>query len=476
MRFSRLPFQAKLLLSFALVIVLSLVVSHWLIRDAVSQAFDEFSTRSISVQDRIHSRMLSLFEEQLNNRDFVEQVYVSASPVELEEIWEGVDLNAELFNMTIPVNGELITNGEVHIVHSTDLESEEVIDVVIEEGTANRKEIYKFVMDDGTPNGVFFSRLKENVNPLEENFLGIVNGSMWFAGGAVGGIALLLGLGLVRQMTVPLRTLDGAVRQIRQGNRAQRVPFESRDELGRLGQSFNEMAQGLEEAEVTKRQMIADVAHELRTPISVLRSGLEGLMDEVLPANNETYAALHTKTLLVGRLVDDLQQLAMADAGKLSIQTQPIELSQLLNRIQTTIGVELEDQQIDLNVNLPDDLPQADVDMQRIEQVFLNLLSNAARYTPANGEIRIDAEIFEAEWIEVTVCDTGPGFDEDDVAHVFDRFYRADKSRARQSGGSGLGLAIVKALIEAHGGTISASNAVNGGACFRFTLPIAALN
>ncbi len=460
----QLSFQAKLLLSFILVTALSVGVSHFFISQAVDQAFSDFTVSNIDVQEQLYAQALGVFIEHLSNPEnlpgkegFIEAYTTNAlgerTPADnLQEhlksfMW---DMDVTTIKLTPQTDGSE-RQEEVHLVGA-----------------------HKLTFDDESlaEDGVLISRVAEQINPLGEEFLDLVDNSLWLAGGTMGGIALLLGFGLLRQLTGPLRNLDSSARQITQGNLKQRVPIRGRDELGRLGASFNEMAASLEQSEDVKRQMIADVAHELRTPLSVVRSGLEGLMDDVLEPTPENFAALHTKTLLVSRLVDDLQELALADAGKLSIRTEAIELKQLLDHIQTTIEVQFEEQNIELLIDLPNTLPPLHADFQRLEQVFLNLLSNATRYTAKGGHIRIHA--FQAEdpkFVQVSVCDTGTGFSQADLDHLFDRFYRADKSRSRQSGGSGLGLAIVKALIDAHGGKIWAENSREGGACFHFTLP-----
>lgn len=464
-KFFQLSFQAKLLLSFILVTALSVGISHFFISQAVDRAFSNFTVSTIDAQDQMYTHALNVFLEHLSDPDsfsdadrHIEVYTTDESGVRqdissIEELPENI--KSFLWDMDIT---------EVKVTQTDTQTLEEKVQMVGAQRIAIADNALK-------TRGMFVSRIEESVNPLGKDFLNLVNSSLWLAGGTVGGIALLLGFGLLRQLTGPLRNLDSGARQIMQGNLRQRVPVRGRDELGRLGTSFNEMAESLEQSEDVKRQMIADVAHELRTPISVVRSGLEGLMDDVLEPTPENFAALHTKTLLVARLVDDLQELAMADAGRLSIHTEPIDLNELLNHIQTTIEVQFEEQEIELVIDVPQTLPSLHADFQRLEQVFLNLLSNASRYTPRGGNIRINA--FQAEdpnFIHISVCDTGPGFSQEDLDHLFDRFYRADKSRSRQSGGSGLGLAIVKALIDAHGGHIWAENAVDGGACFHFTL------
>lgn len=310
-------------------------------------------------------------------------------------------------------------------------------------------------------------------NPLERHFLGAVSRSLWIAEILVSVVGILLAFGLLRQLTGPLKQLTTASQQIAQGELSKRVSVKSNDELGRLAGSFNEMAASLEKAEAVKRQMIADVSHELRTPLTVLRTALEGLRDGVIEPTQENFAALHNKTLLTSRLVDDLHQLALADAGQLSIKKTTCELDPLFSHIHATIGAQLEDSGVRFLVESSPNLPDVNVDKQRIEQVILNLLSNAIRHTPRGGTIRMTVRSIRDNEVEVSVCNTGPRLSDEDLVHVFDRFYRADTSRSREEGGAGLGLAIAKALIEAHGGRIWAENAPAGGACFRFTLPLA---
>jgi signal transduction histidine kinase len=217
--------------------------------------------------------------------------------------------------------------------------------------------------------------------------------------------------------------------------------------------------------------MIADISHELRTPITALRSGLEAMRDGLIDANQESFAGLHNKTLLTARLVEDLQQLALADAGRLSIRTTRCDVRDLLGMIEATVGVQLEDAGIRFELHIEDGVGEIRADRQRIEQVILNLLANASRYTPEGGAVCVSVEDASSGAVRFSICDTGPGLTANDLQHAFDRFYRADKARA-EGGGAGLGLAIAKALIEAHRGRIWAENRPEGGACFRFEMPM----
>ena len=243
------------------------------------------------------------------------------------------------------------------------------------------------------------------------------------------------------------------------------------DELGRLSGAFNAMAVSLEEAERSKRQMIADVAHELRTPITVLRTAVEGFEDGVLEPTPENLAALKDKIHLTARLIDDLQQLALADMGQLSLHREAFSLGDVVADVGSLIGPQVEDSGVRLTVTAPADLPLVLGDRHRVQQVLLNLLANAIRHTPPGGEIRLAAQV-EETMARLSVCDSGPGLSREDEARLFDRFYRGAEARASGSG-AGLGLSVAKAIVEAHGGRIWAENRSSGGACFHCAFPLA---
>jgi len=442
--FRRLSFRTKLIVSFAVVIVLATVLGYFLIDIAVDRAFSDFSVRTFRYRDVVLVRFLIDFYERTGS-------------------WEGL---ARLFELA-PESPQIVltdADGVIVIAPDTRFIGKRLSARDLNQGLEVRHKDERI----GTivpPSLVLWQ------NPLEQRFLGTVSRSLWIAGILVSAVGILLAFGLLRQMTGPLKKLAMASQQIARGELSKRVNVKRKDELGHLADSFNEMASSLEKAEKAKRQMIADVSHELRTPLTVLRTALEGLRDGLVEPTPENFAALHNKTLLTSRLVDDLHQLALADAGQLSIHKTACGLVHLFSHIQATIEVQLEDSGIRFQVEIPGDLPKVEADPQRIEQVVLNLLSNAVRHTPEGGTIRMTARAIEGPLIQVSLCNTGPRLSDEDLAHVFDRFYRAESSRSREEGGAGLGLAIAKALIEAHGGTIWAENAPGGGACFHFTLP-----
>lgn len=317
-------------------------------------------------------------------------------------------------------------------------------------------------------------------------FLSSVNHSIFLAVLAAGGVALIFGSLLFFQITAPIRRLNTAAKAITAGDLSQRVAVHARDELGELAQSFNEMAESLSRAESERRQMVADVAHELRTPLSVMQANLEAMQDGVLPLDAEQIASLHEETALLTRLVADLRLLSLVEAGQLTLERTEIDPGELVKRAAERLRPKAEEKGIQLQLQLPGPaLPHALADADRISQVIGNLISNALRYTAEGGVITVAASIptenrRQPQQIAVTVTDTGTGIPAADLPHIFDRFYRADKSRARASGGSGLGLAIVKYIVEAHGGRVWAESPIfhtdgrpGYGTRISFTLPAA---
>lgn len=316
-------------------------------------------------------------------------------------------------------------------------------------------------------------------DPSSQDFLSRVNHSLLLAGLAAAIIALALGFVLFRQITAPLDALTRATQKIAAGDLGTRAPLGVRgdDEISRLGRSFNAMAENLEHSETARRNMLADVAHELRNPLGVIQSHLEAMLDGVFPTNAEQIASLHDETMLLTRLVDDLREIALADAGQLSIHRAPADLGALVERVTDAFQAQAAEHQIALRCEAGATLPLLNMDAQRIEQVLRNLISNALRYTPSGGTVSVKVNR-DATTARVEVCDTGPGIPADALPHVFERFWRGDKSRARALGGSGLGLAIAQQWIEAHGGQIGVRSqagmaaAQQSGTTFWFTLPL----
>jgi len=303
-------------------------------------------------------------------------------------------------------------------------------------------------------------------------FVSAINRSVLFGALIAGLAAVLVTLGLSVRILRPIERLTVAAQRMEKGDLAVRVPVESGDEIGHLAHAFNAMASSLAQQEQLRRNMVGDVAHELRTPLTNLRGYLEAARDGLVNPDSALVANLYEETMLLSRLVADLQELAQAEAGQLALVRQPAMLPPIIRQAAAMLQPQVETKGLALDIELPDGLPLVHVDAGRIGQILRNLLNNAVAHTPAGGRIAIRAAV-AGQHVAVSVSDTGTGISPDDLPHVFDRFYRADRSRARQTGGAGLGLAIARHLASAHGGAISVESELGQGTTFTFTVPIA---
>lgn len=276
-------------------------------------------------------------------------------------------------------------------------------------------------------------------------------------------VTVTVGTRLVR----PLRALTDAAR--RPDQRHQRVPVTTNDEIGHLAAAFNDLAERRERVEGQRKAMVSDVAHELRTPLSTIRSWLEAAQDGLAASDDAFVASLLEEALLLQHIVDDLQHLAQADAGQLRLHPEPLSLPELLDHVAAAHRGKAETAQVTLTTRI-EDTPILYADPARLRQTIGNLLSNAIRHTPPGGAVALGCRRAGDE-VVIEVADTGTGIAAEDLPRVFDRFWRADKSRSRQTGGSGLGLAIVRQLTEAHGGTVSVTSTPYTGAVFTLRLP-----
>lgn len=283
--------------------------------------------------------------------------------------------------------------------------------------------------------------------------------------------AILVSLFVSQRVVTPIRQMMKASRHIANGHYRERVMVVSDDELGRLAQSFNQMAASLEQTEAMRRELIGNVAHELRTPLSTIKGYMEGLMDGVLPPEPTTYQQVYREADRLQRLVSDLQELSRVEAGAFELDCQSVNMAELTQHIAARLRPQFEEKGVNLKVDLPSDSPRVQADEDSINQVLINLIGNALQYTPTGGTVTVTVEKHPPElWI--TVSDTGIGIAAEHLPHLFTRFYRVDKSRSRAGGGSGIGLTITKHLIEAQGGRIWAeSDGVDQGSTFGFALP-----
>jgi two-component system sensor histidine kinase BaeS len=307
-----------------------------------------------------------------------------------------------------------------------------------------------------------------------ENFLGTLLVALAVAAIAATMTSLATSLFVARRITVPLEHMTQASERISAGHYAERIevaPVHRADELGRLAASINALAVALEQTERRRLEVIGDVAHELRTPIATLEGYLEGLLDGVIEPTPDTLAMLHSQAGRLRRLVVDLQELSRAEARQIPLSLQPIAPQRLVQSALAPLEGQFAEKGLELDIHLPEDLPHVMADPARAVQILTNLLVNALRYTPAPGKIEMVVSR-EENMVAFQVTDTGIGLTPEQLAHIFERFYRVDKSRSRALGGSGIGLTIAQALARAMGGDIRVTSAGLGqGSSFTLTLP-----
>jgi len=444
------PFVLKLILALALTVLVAVGTVGILTHFYAGRHFESY------VSYGMHPRTMML-------APILVEHYVS------EGSWSGVDIVLNKLWATATARGLIQSDVEIQLI-LTDASGKVV---AYTPGVKPAARLKANVLQRGQAirlNGRLIGYLVIGIGPQEQAFNQRLNASIIWAGALASFVALLLGLLLTGTVTKPLRIVRNAAKRIAAGDLAYRVPVTSRDEVGELAQQFNEMAAALERDEQLRRTMTADIAHELRTPLAVIRGQVEALRDGVFALSAENLDPIYDQTLLLGRLVEDLRDLALAEAGQLPLERTAVALDRLARRVVEAFQNQAHERHVTLTTAIPDVLPPVHADAQRLEQVLTNLLSNAVRYTPAGGAITVHGAS-NTQWVTLAVKDTGVGIVAEDLPHVFDRFYRADKTRSRAGGGTGLGLSIAKQLIEAHGGKITVESTVGQGSTFTVHLP-----
>ena len=304
----------------------------------------------------------------------------------------------------------------------------------------------------------------------EQRYLSHVNTSLIIAGVVGAAVAILLGLFLTRQFTKPIRALKRGAARIAGGDLAYRVEVKSKDEFGELATSFNSMAATLDSSEQSRRRLFADIAHELRTPLSVIGGTVDAMLDGVYEPNPDNLTSIKEETEVLTRLVAELRDLTLAESGHLKLEVEPTNLAELVQRRVSQAEVIAQGKNISLKTDITERLPEIEADGRRVEQVVANLLDNALNHTPQGGTVTIAVSPGK-DGILVSVSDTGEGIPPEHLPYIFERFYRVDDARSRKTGGAGLGLAIAKQMVELHGGRIWVESEAGKGSKFSFTLP-----
>jgi signal transduction histidine kinase len=448
----QLSFRTKLIGAIMLPMLIVLIITYSLLQPTITDLFRDFRVRGGQIR-------------ATEVKGFLANYYANRGG------WEGVEdvIKTRSFQQEVTSRSLLLTTLEGRVIASSDhsIEGQLLKSQALNQGTP--------IEVDGRVVGILLiGPVVDNFSPREASFLESVGRSILLTG--LIGLTLALGVGLlllrhIRRSIAPIHALTQAARQIQAGLPHQQVPAQTQDELGSLVRAFNEMAAHLQYSEERRRAMVADIAHELRTPVTAIQCNLELMLDGALEPRVENIAPIYDQLLLLARLVLDLQDLALADLGKLSLRREPVDLAKLAERIALTVRPQLEEAGITLALDAPEPLPPLEVDVYRIEQILLNLLSNARRYTPAGGRITLTVRAADTQ-VQLQISDSGHGIPAEELPHIFQRFYRGDRSRSRQTGGAGLGLAIAKNLVEAHGGQICVTSRPGRGTTFTVSLPL----
>ncbi len=334
------------------------------------------------------------------------------------------------------------------------------------------REIGTPIMENGQVIGIYVPlRMPFEGKPRELEFIERTNLTLLY-GALIGAIlALFLGILISRTLTRPIRELTRATHAISEGDLSQQVQVRTNDELGELAQAFNKMSTELSRSVNARKQMTADIAHELRTPLSLIIGHAEAVHDGVLPPTLDNFEIIREEATRLEHLVNDLRTLSLADAGELTINLQVIEPERLVNEVASIFQYETSKKNISLEVNVDTPLSTIEVDPGRMTQVLTNILDNATRHTPEGGRITLSASQVNDK-VQLAVQDSGPGVPPDMLERIFERFYRTDSSRQREGeAGSGLGLAIAKSIVQAHGGQLSAESEPGQGLKIIISLP-----
>ncbi|MCC6612594.1 MAG: HAMP domain-containing histidine kinase [Anaerolineae bacterium] len=325
----------------------------------------------------------------------------------------------------------------------------------------------------GMQQGGMSQQMESLDDEIERSFRSAVNQALLVAGIAVTAAAVIVSWLVSQRIVRPVRALAVASREIADGKYDRRIDVQGDDELGELTQSFNRMAQTLAQTETMRRELLADVAHELKTPLATITGYMEGLQDNIVAPTAETFQLIHREASRLQRLVEDLQELSRAEAGQVSIHAETLDLAALVGGVSERLRPQFTEKELELTLVSIDDVVMAVVDRDRTEQVLVNLLGNALQYTPSGGQITVRLT-HDLQSARIAIQDNGIGLSQEDTRHIFQRFYRVEKSRSRSGGGSGIGLTIARYFVEAQHGRIWAESQGPGqGSTFYVTLPIA---
>lgn len=452
--------QTKLIVAFIAIVLLMGVSQSLFLQSKIQSTFNSYLEQyNFGFMERMKQN-LELYYEQTGSWDGVqEQFFEESSGMGQGHgmMMQGMLMNMAMANadlLLLDMNGTVIadtsgsrigTNGEG--VHG---KSSEIIINGKQEGTL-----------------LLYQHKLQN---LEKEFIKSANIAIVMSGLIAAVLAVVFSIWMAKRITKPLQTLVFGIRRLGSGEKVHEVKIDTEDEFHELGDAFNQMSERLARNEEIRQALVADVAHELRTPLAILQGKLESIQEGAIQASEEVVLELTDEVYRLNRLVSDLQQLSLAEAGKLPLNKQTVNLKKLIDRVCTNLQWLADEKGISFRYDkIPDDC-WADIDSDRITQVIVNLIGNALRHTQTQGMVEISVESCDSDTLNIKVADTGPGIPDDALPFIFDRFYKRDSSRSRSEGGTGLGLSIAKGFVEAHGGTISVQSEIGKGTAFTIML------
>lgn len=451
--------KTKLTLSFILLVLIMASILFLYTEQVIDKRFNEYLYQNLEVSLNEWQTLLQEYYKKYGWDGIKEFLQIPQA-----DATNGFGYGRNKTGIFRPTGNVLVIDANNIVI--ADQRGELVGQQVKEEG------LVKEIINDGRVVGKVMI-IRDKPSPfinIEQNFMESFRKSIILGSLLTIIIAVLLSLILSRHITKPLEQLMEGIQRVRSGDKTNRIKIETKDEFEKIGNAFNEMTEQLRKNEEARRTLVADVAHELRTPLSVLQGQLELIQDGVLPLNQENTAKLNDEVLRLSRLVNDLQQVSLAEAGKLPLKLSETNISELINDVIFNFQFLAEEKGIKIIYNNSIVNRKIKIDRDRIKQVLINLIGNALKSTGENGKIVITSEEIEEKLI-VSIQDTGIGIAKEHLPYIFDRFYRTDTGRNREAGGSGLGLAITKGYVEAHNGTITVESELGKGTTFTFSLP-----
>lgn len=450
--------QTKLIIAFISIVLLMSVSQSLFLKSRIESTFQGYLEQyNFGFMERMKEN-LELYYNEIGSWDGVQELFFEGSSGMGQG--HGMMMQGMLMNMAMANADLLLVDIDGTIIADTSGSRVGTSSVGVRGKSME-------ILIDGESKGtlVLYQHKLQN---LEEEFIQSANFAIVMSAFIAALLAVIFSIWIAKKITKPLQTLVSGIRRLGSGEKVHDVKIETDDEFHELGDAFNQMSNRLARNEEIRQALVADVAHELRTPLAILQGKLESIQEGAIQASEEVVLELTDEVYRLNRLVSDLQQLSLAEAGKLSLNVQPVNLKKLIERICANLQWLADEKGINLRYdNIPDDC-WTELDSDRMTQVIVNLIGNALRHTQEQGLVEIKVESDKDIFIKVE--DTGPGIPADALPFIFDRFYKRDPSRNRNEGGTGLGLSIAKGFVEAHGGVISVASEVGKGTIFTIFL------